>query len=212
VQGEPAAYVLDFTGNGTRAEWIASFLANRWAEIPVDVWVMNYPGYGGSTGPAQLAKIPRAALAAYDDIRKRAGTKPIFVTGNSLGTSAALYVATQRPVAGMMLQNPPPLQKMIMGRFGWWNLWLLAGPVTLGVPGELNSMTNAPKVTVPAVFLLADSDRVVPPGYAKCVADAYAGPKVVFPLVGADHNDRVPEGVEQKLRGELKKMWDAANK
>src|SRR5581483_9201623 len=51
---DPAAYVLDFTGNATRAEWIAGDLADLWSGASAEVWVVNYPGYGQSTGPATL--------------------------------------------------------------------------------------------------------------------------------------------------------------
>jgi hypothetical protein len=40
-------------------------------------------------------------------------------------------VAANRPCAGLVLTNPPPLRNMILQRFGWWNLWLLATPVAL---------------------------------------------------------------------------------
>src|SRR5687767_10837415 len=53
-RSEPAAYLLEFTGNGTRAESVAAWIASRWGDRAVEVWVMNYPGYGGSTGPARL--------------------------------------------------------------------------------------------------------------------------------------------------------------
>src|SRR5439155_18367062 len=46
----PAAYVLEFCGNATRAEEIAQYVAQRWHRWPVEVWVMNYPGAGGTKG------------------------------------------------------------------------------------------------------------------------------------------------------------------
>src|SRR4051812_43730007 len=61
---QPQAYILEFTGNGTRAEEIATFVARRWRAHDVEVWAVNYPGYGGSTGPAKLASIAPAALQA----------------------------------------------------------------------------------------------------------------------------------------------------
>src|SRR5690348_5432341 len=47
--GSVGAYVLEFCGNATRAEWVCGYIARRWGERPVEVWVMNYPGFGGST-------------------------------------------------------------------------------------------------------------------------------------------------------------------
>lgn len=185
----PDAFVLNFTGNASRGEYEAPMVAEDWAGHPVEIWSVNYPGYGGSTGPAKLSSIAPAALAVYDQLALRAAGRPIFLSGRSLGTTAALYVAAHRPAAGMVLQNPPPLQTLILERHGWWNLWLLAGPVALGVPADLNSLRNAPRVTIPAVFIMAGSDSIVPPRYQQMVVAAYAGPKKLVPVPGADHND-----------------------
>jgi pimeloyl-ACP methyl ester carboxylesterase len=160
--------------------------------------MVNYPGYGGSTGPADLAAIPPAALAVYDHVAKLAGGKPIFLAGNSLGTTAALYVAASRPTAGLILQNPPALRNLILTRFGWWNLWLLAGPIALQVPKDLDSPTNAAKVTAPAVFVLADDDTLVVPANQRKTVNAYAGPKRVIRLKGG-HNDSISGDAEREL-------------
>jgi len=80
---------------------------------------------------------------------------------------------------------------MILRRFGWWNLWLLAGPVALQVPRDLDSIDNARRIHAPAIFLLAEKDEVVPPRYHRLVVDAYAGEKRVIPLRGAYHNSPI---------------------
>jgi pimeloyl-ACP methyl ester carboxylesterase len=196
---DPAAYVLEFTGNATRAEQVASYAAHRWGDRPIESWMVNYPGYGGSTGPADLAAIPPAALAVYDELARKAAGKPIYLAGNSLGTTAALYVATQRPTAGLILQNPPAIRNLILSRFGWWNLWLLAGPVALQVPKDLDSPTNAAKVHAKAVFVLADADDFVVPENQLKVVNAYAGEKRVIRTLGG-HNDGISGGAEDELR------------
>jgi hypothetical protein len=195
---EPRAYVIEFTGNATRAEQIASYAASRWGDRSVQVWAMNYPGYGGSAGEASLSAIPPAALAVYDHVAKLANGRPIFLAGNSLGTAAALYVAAHRPTAGLVLQNPPALRNLILTRFGWWNLWLLAGPVALQVPKELDSPTNAAKVTAPAIFILAGDDTLVVPENQMKTVDAYAGPKRIIDVTGG-HNGSVTGDAQAEL-------------
>jgi pimeloyl-ACP methyl ester carboxylesterase len=152
---------------------------------------MNYPGFGGSDGPARLSKIGPAALAAFDELRRHAGDRPIVPFGTSIGATAALHIAAQRLVAGLILQNPPPLREMILRRFGWWNLWLLAGPVALQIPKDLDSIENAKAIHAPAIFLLAEKDEVVPTRYHRLVVDAYVGEKRVISLHGAYHNDPI---------------------
>jgi pimeloyl-ACP methyl ester carboxylesterase len=212
LRAEPRAFALTFTGNADRAERAAAYVAADWGTRPVEVWAVNYPGYGGSPGPARMGSIPPAALAAYDALAARAGGRPIFVTGQSLGTTAALYVAAHRPVAGCVLWSPPPLRNMILLRHGWWNLWLLAAPVALAVPPELDSLRNAPKVTAPAVFVLTGRDTVVPVKYQVKVTDAYAGTRQIVRLGDSEHN-AVIEG--QSLRdydAALDAIFDSATR
>jgi pimeloyl-ACP methyl ester carboxylesterase len=189
--GRPEIYVLRFYGNADRADpWVAAE-AEMWNGRSVEVWGMNYPGYGGSTGSARLATIGPAALAAFDALKQEARDRPIVLFGASIGTTAALNVAANRSVSGLVLHNPPPLRQMILRQFGWWNLWLLAGPAALQIPRDLDNVANAKGTRVPAVFLLADDDEIVAPRFQKLVVEAYAGPKRVITLPGANHNSPI---------------------
>jgi len=186
--GRPAVYVLRFYGNADRAERWVSAEADLWNERAIEVWGMNYPGFGGSTGPAKLSRIGPAALTVFDALQTEAGERPIVLFGASLGTTAALHVAAHRPVAGLILHNPPALRQMILRQFGWWNLWLLGGPLALQIPRDLDSVANAKTIHNPAIFLLAERDEVVAPRFQHLVVDAYAGEKRVIALRRANHN------------------------
>lgn len=193
-RGQPEVYVLRFYGNADRADrWVAEE-AEMWNNRAIEVWGMNYPGFGGSTGPARLARLGPAALAAFDALKQAAGDRPAIVFGASLGTTTALHVAAHRQVAGLILHNPPPLRQIILRQFGWWNLWLLAGPVALQIPKDLDSLANAKTVRAPALFLLAEKDEVIAPRFQRLVVEAYAGEKRVIALRGAFHNSPL-EGV-----------------
>jgi len=190
-QGHPDTYVLRIYGNADRAErWVAAE-ADEWNDRAVEIWGMNYPGFGGSTGPARLSRIGPAALTAFDELQRHANGQPVVLYGASLGASAALHIAAHRPAAGLILHNPPPLRQMILRQFGWWNLWLLAGPIALQIPRDLDSVSNAEAIHVPAIFLLADKDEVVAPRFHRLVVEAYAGEKRVISLPGAYHNDPI---------------------
>jgi len=190
-RGEPRIYILRFYGNADRADRWVGAEAEMWNHRAVEVWGMNYPGFGSSTGPARLKRLGPAALAAFDALKRTAGDRPIFVFGASLGTTTALHVAAHRQVAGLILHNPPPLRQIILRQFGWWNLWLLAGQLALKLPADLDSIANAKAVHAPAIFLLAEKDEVVAPRFQRLVVDAYAGEKRVIPLIGAGHNSPI---------------------
>ena len=186
---DPAIVNLDLVGNGSRAEGSAVAAAERWGDRPAEVWSVNWPGFGGSTGPPRVATIAAAGLAAYDTVATAAAGRPVVVGGHSLGTAAALAVAARRPVAGLVLVNPPPLRQLIVGRHGWWNLWVGAAAVALSVPADLDSLANGRRAAAPAVFFSNGRDTIVPPAYHHRVFDAYAGPKRLVVHPTATHNE-----------------------
>ena len=188
-RGQAELYVLRFYGNADRADrWVADE-AEMWNNRAVEVWGMNYPGFGGSTGPARLGRLGPAALTAFDALKQTAGERPIVGFGASLGTTTALQIALQRQVAGVILHNPVALRQIILRQFGWWNLWLFAGPMARKIPSELDSINNAKATRVPAIFLLAENDEVIAPKFQRLVVEAYAGEKRIVTLAGARHND-----------------------
>ncbi|CAN5475464.1 hypothetical protein BH20VER3_BH20VER3_21790 [soil metagenome] len=203
VAGRPDAYFLRFYGNADRAERWVGDEARMWGQRAIEVWGMNYPGFGGSSGPARLASIGPAALIAFDALKREAGDRPIILFGASMGSTAALAIAAQRPVAGLILQNPPPLRQMLLRQFGWWNLWLLAGPLAYKIPHDLDSVANAKQSQAPAIFLLAGRDEVVAPRYQSLVVDAYAGKKRIIPLPQAGHNSPLESAALEKLNEAL---------
>ena len=190
--GRPDIYVLRFYGNADRAEnWVAAE-AEAWNGRAVEIWGMNYPWLWRSTDPSRPAsRVGPAALATFDALQKSADGRPIVIFGASLGTTAALDVAAHRPVAGLILHNPPAIRPMILRQFGWWNLWLLAGPLSLQIPRDLDSVANAKASRAPAIFLLSEKDEVVAPRFQRLVVDAYAGEKRIIAFKGAHHNSPI---------------------
>jgi uncharacterized protein len=192
-QGRADVFILRFYGNADRADRWPALEAEMWDGRAVEIWGMNYPGFGGSTGPARLARVGPAAIATFDELRREAGDGPIIVYGASIGVTAALHVAASRPaeITGLILHNPPPIREIILRQFGWWNLWLLAGPTAMQIPRDLDCIANARASRAPAIFLLAERDEIVAPRFHQLVVQAYAGEKRIIELHGAHHNDPI---------------------
>src|SRR5258708_717473 len=68
---EPQAYVLQFIGNADRAEDAAARAAAQWEAHPVEVWAVNYPAFGGSTGPTSLKGSAAAAETVPPKYQRR---------------------------------------------------------------------------------------------------------------------------------------------
>jgi pimeloyl-ACP methyl ester carboxylesterase len=189
---EPAFFVLKFPGTGGRAERGTCHPAEIWDDVHAEVWTVNPPGYGGSSGPATIRSFPEMARTVFERLRRVADGRPIVVTGNSLGNISALYVAATYPVDALLLRNPPPLRELIVGKHSWWNFGL-ARFIAQQVPKELCSITNASASDSPALFLMSGQDRMVPPHYQQQIIDAHAGEKRVLLLPEADHATPITE-------------------
>ncbi len=192
---EPRAFVLTLPGNaGSARDQLShahqmlgplteSFSGVEDGRCGVIVFAMNYPGFGHSDGHATLRALGRAALDIYDALVEEADGRPIFVHGTSMGTTAALHISASRPEAapaGLILERGPDIPGLVMGRFGWWNGWLLAAPVAAALPRSARSVPNARRIdAVPALFVLGLHDRLVRPPNGFRVYDAYRGPKRV---------------------------------
>src|SRR5437763_16665482 len=112
-QADADIYVLRFYGNADRADrWVAAE-AEGWNGRAVEIWGMNYPGFGGSTGPARLSRIAPAALTAFDELKRVANDRPIVLFAASICSLPTLHVSAHRNVTGLILSTPPYTREFI---------------------------------------------------------------------------------------------------
>ena len=180
-------FVLKFCGTSGRAERATYHPMDYWSDLRAELWSVNPPGYGGSSGSASLKTLAAAAECVFSEIQTVADGRPIVVMGNSLGTVPSLYLAAQHKVAGLVLRNPPPLRQLILGRHGWWNLWLGSFLISQKVPKNLCSIENAKAASCPAVIISSRQDKTVPAPYQDRVIQAYGGESQIVALTDANH-------------------------
>lgn len=204
-RGAPRARVIVFTGNGGRAEFELVAAAQLFDEQPVELIAVNPPGYGRSSGAAELESLVPAAISVYDALEAEEPKLPVIVYGNSMGGAVALGLAVNRSVVGVVLRNPPPLRKLILVRHGWWNLWLLAIPVAFSIPSELDALHNAPLLEVPVAFLRASRDEIVPPTYQAAIFDRFAATATLIEYDGG-HNDPLDSSAISAARAAISRF------
>ena len=182
----------------------------RWGDEPAEVWAVNWPGFGGSDGPAALDRLAPAASAAYDAMAEAAGDDaPLFVDADSMGTAAALHLAATKrgePARrGPGAQEPPAAaEPLLLRRFGWFNLWLAAGPMAAALPRELDSVANAKRSYCPAIFIAAESRLDGPAGLpVRDLRRLRPVPTRRVVLPGAEHNDPIEPDEAAEIRGRI---------
>ncbi len=182
TSGDAAATpVIIFQGNAGNALGRLSLIENlRAAGARGRIFVAEYPGYGSAPGSPSQQSLTGLALRALDAIPSRA-----IVVGESLGTGVAAQAAERRPekVRGLILITP--FDSMVSAA-GHHYPWL---PVRLLLIDRFDSVSALKSFPNPVAIILAENDETTPPAGARRLFAGLKGPKKLWEVKGAGHND-----------------------
>ncbi len=172
--------ILYFGGNAEPVVFNAEPFTRHLAEHTI--YLMDYRGYGESTGSPTEAGLFADAVALFDAIREQ--HQRVSLIGRSLGSGVATYLATQRSVDKLALITPfdsiANVAKKRMPIF----------PVTLLLKDQYNSISRAPTITAEVFIAIAEQDNVVPKQHAYNLAAAFNPEQIETLLLrNADHNN-----------------------
>lgn len=172
--------LLYWGGNG---EAVASG-ADVFAEALPDysTYLIDYRGYGKSTGEPTQAGILSDALVIYDAIKSH--HKSISLFGRSLGTGVACYVAANKKTDKLVLITPyDSILSVAKDRYFMF-------PLSLLVKDRYDSLSIAPRIKAKTIMLIAEHDTVVPKEHAYRLAKAFTQSQLeVYELKNTHHND-----------------------
>jgi pimeloyl-ACP methyl ester carboxylesterase len=172
--------ILYFGGNAERIEDNRDEFA-QWFPGH-SVYLVAYRGYGASDGTPSEPALFADALALYDEIRKQHPGQPITVVGRSLGSGVASYLASRRPVAGLVLVTPfDSLSSVGQAHYRWL-------PVKWLSKDRYESTRHLSEYHGPLLVIRAGQDEVIPAANTQQLIDSLARPPRIVDLPHADHN------------------------
>ena len=147
--------VLYFHGNsGDLSDW--GHIASTFINEGYDVLMMDYRGYGKSTGELREADLYSDAILLYEEAKKRFDETNITVYGRSLGATFATYVASKNSPNKLVLETPVyNLTDIVKTKY-----WFL--PVDLLLRFKFPSSEFISGVTCPVTVIHGTDDNVVP--------------------------------------------------
>ncbi|MDX1579179.1 MAG: alpha/beta fold hydrolase [Gemmatimonadota bacterium] len=155
--------------------------------LGLDVLLADYRGFGLSEGKPSEEGLYADAEAMYHWLVEERGADPrkLFLLGNSLGSAVAVYLASRRPVAGIVLlgaftHTPAIARHRLSWLPGWYLDWNVA---------RFDSLARLPEVRAPILVGAGSEDAVIPPDEARKVYEAAPQPKRWLLAEGAGHND-----------------------
>ena len=179
VAREGPRAIIYFGGN---AEDVAGNIESFSAAFPEhSIFLVNYRGYGGSTGRPTEAGLTTDALAVFDRVRE--AHPEIAVVGRSLGSGVAVALASERPVERLVLVTAyDSLTNVAREYFGWL-------PVGMLLKDRYESARRAPRVAAPVLIIVAARDEIISRPRSEALAAAFAPGQVRIEVVaGAGHN------------------------
>lgn len=174
--------ILYFHGNyGSLASWgeVAHELSAR---TGFSVWIIDYPGYGKSTGAIRSeGQLHAMALKFYKMATAEFPKTPLVVYGRSIGTGVATQLASQQPVQALILEAPYYSLKSVAGQNApWAPLFILKYTFT-----NFEWIAN---IKAPVLILHGDHDEVIPYSQAQRLA-AVSKDTLLVTIPDGRHND-----------------------
>ncbi len=118
------------------------------------VYLVNYRGYGGSSGSPHEKGFYSDALLAYDHFIQYHTS--LCVMGRSVGAAVATYLASKRDIDKLILVTPFD-SAINVGKKLYWFF-----PMDLILKERLDSAGRAANITADTLIIIAANDRIIP--------------------------------------------------
>jgi dienelactone hydrolase len=189
--GKRFPLVIVFGGARRETSWIIDRTGDpdHWGWLFV-----NYRGFGLSEGDPSERVVLEDSRLIYDYAASRADVDPtkIVVLGRSLGTHFTVALANSRTLRGAILATPFDSIAAVGAELYPWL------PLGLMLNGRYDAAAMAPKIEIPALFVLAENDNVIPVENGAALARAWSGPQRTVTLAGAPLRHRAAPGVLER--------------
>lgn len=186
-----SASLLYFGGNAENV----SFNAPEFLEMfpALTMYLVNYRGYGGSSGTPSEDGLYADADAIYRSIAQR--HTQVAVMGKSLGSGVATYIASTHPVEKLALITPYDSIANIAG-----DLYPMF-PAHLLLRDQFDSLGRVEHIKAQTLVLLAEFDETIPAENSARLIAAFPENQIsVTTINGADHNSL---GADSQYRATL---------
>ena len=172
--------ILYFGGNAESMAQSADYIAQQFPEFTC--YLMDYRGYGSSTGEPSEESIYKDALALYDTVKPKHGR--ISIGGRSLGSGIATYVAARREVAKLALITPyDSIEAVAQDRYPIY-------PMSLLLKDNYNSIANVKKIKAKTFIVMAENDKVIPKKHTLKLIEAFKKEQLTTAVIkNRGHND-----------------------
>ena len=185
-KGDTKGTVYYLHGNGQNIS--AHIRSVHWLpEKGYHVFMLDYRGYGDSTGAPSVAGVLDDIQTGFDWLVQNPKVQkgPIFLLGQSLGASLGVYFVGTKPIAkkelaGVILDAPfSSLRKIAREKLdGFWLTWPFQYPISLLVSDNYNPENVIQNISpVPVLIMHSDEDMIIPSSHGTTLFELAREPK-----------------------------------
>ncbi|MDM5272685.1 alpha/beta hydrolase [Sulfurovum sp. zt1-1] len=172
--------IVYFGGNAESVAHSAEVFFDKFPEYTV--YLVNYRGYGGSSGTPTQAGLFNDAIYIYDNIKK--DHQHIIAIGRSLGSAVAVYLASQREIEKLVLITPfDTLQSVAQEQYPIF-------PMSFFLKDKYRSVEYVEKNSAKkTLMLIAQDDKIIPASHAYTLAKYFVQNDLTIKVIeGKGHN------------------------
>lgn len=158
-------------------------LLEAFLSLPAAVFLLDYRGYGRSTGQPSETGVYEDAQAALAWLATHGvPAERVVLYGESLGGAVAIETARRTKVLGLIVQSSftsmPDMARRVTGL-----------PLGFLLKSRMNSVGKVGGLTVPKLFFHGEADELVPVSMGRKLYEVAAEPKRLVTYPGVGHND-----------------------
>ena len=174
--------VLWFHGNAGNISYRYDMI-RAMMEIPVQVFIIDYRGYGKSGGTPSENGLYVDAQAAWDFLTSVQRIEPqrIVILGKSLGGVPAIDLASKVKPAGLIVQSSFTSASDMAAR-------IMPFLPRFLLHTRMDSINKIVSVQCPKLFIHSRADEIVPYELGQKLFEAAVEPKEFYEVKGAPHN------------------------
>jgi len=196
--GKPV--ILYLHGNGGSLRYRAERF-NRLTADGIGLVAVEYRGYGGSSGSPSERGLIADGEAAYAFAAAHYPPSRIVLWGESLGSGVTVVLASEKPVARVILEAPFTSAVALAAQRYWYM------PVRLLMADQFRSDERIGKISAPILILHGAKDDVVPFAMGERLFELAHKPKHIVRFLDGGHEDLDKNGalvaVGRFLAGDL---------
>ncbi len=182
TKDSPHGVVLYFHGNRNNISHYVRFVP-EFTRTGYEVWMMDYPGFGKSTGEFSEKMIYDWALLLYKLARNNFPPDSIILFGKSMGSGIAAQLASIRDTKSLILETPYYSIPSIIRQYA------PVYPLQQMIHFKIPTYQFLQKVTAPITIFHGTDDGVIRYGSAKALKPFLKPGDEFVTIEGGSHNN-----------------------